>query len=190
MNLENWAAVATVLGNFTLVITLLFIGFQIRQAERNQRALMQQGRADRIGQQSMEAASGELAHVFNTGMFQPQTLTREEFGQFLLIGRAIFVSAEDSYLQHKEGMLDAAAFHSQVTGQRRMMSMWPGARALWRVVASQYGEPFRQHMNEIVDAATHQPAPDLFAAWQDVVRADIEPAEPPSGTIASHPSTS
>src|SRR5262245_24048532 len=101
MNLANWVAVATLLGNVTLVITLVFVGLQVRQAERNQRAHMQQGRADRVGQQAMQVASdGELARVFNTGMFEPQKLTREEFGQFLLVGRAIFVSAEDSFLQN------------------------------------------------------------------------------------------
>ena len=72
MSLETLVAVATLVGNITLVITLLFLGLQVRQAERNQRALMQQGRADRIGQQAIEVASDrELAHVFNKGMFEP-----------------------------------------------------------------------------------------------------------------------
>src|SRR5262249_45229726 len=177
MGLADWVAVATLLGNVTLVVTLLFVGLQIRQAERNQRALMQQSRADRVALQAMDVAkSSEFARVFNTGMFQPQTLTREEFGQFLLVGRAIFVSAEDSFLQNKRGMLDAAAFDSHITGVRRMMSMWPGIRALWRIMALQYAEDFRQHMTEIVDAAVHQPAPDLFAVWQDQVRKDLGPA--------------
>lgn len=182
MGLDTWVAMATLAGNATLVITLLFVGLQVRQAERNQRALMQQGRADRIGQQSIEVASSrELAHVFNTGMFEPQKLTREEFAQYLLLGRAIFVSAEDSFLQHKEGMLDATAWHSQTTGQRRMMTMWPGARALWRVLATQYGEEFRQHMDEVVQAAARQPAPDLFTEWQALVQSEIGTAPPAHG---------
>jgi hypothetical protein len=182
MSIENWVAAATLLGNFTLVITLLFVGLQVRQAERNQRALMQQGRADRIGFQALDvAANGELGRVFNTGMFQPQKLSREEFGQFLLIGRAIFVSAEDSFLQNKQGMLDAIAYDSHVTGVRRMMSMWPGLRALWSVMASHYGEDFRRDMTLIAEAASHQPAPDLFAAWQELVRIDQGLIEPRPG---------
>ncbi len=182
MSLEHWVAAATLLGNVTLVVTLLFVGLQVRQAERNQRALMQQGRADRIGFQALDvAANGELGRVFDRGMFQPQNLTREEFGQFLLIGRAIFVSAEDSFLQNEQGMLGAVAFDSHITGVRRMMSMWPGLRALWRVMASQYGEDFRRHMTEITEAASHQPAPDLFAAWQELVRTDLGRIEPQSG---------
>ena len=188
MSLDIWVAIATLASNVTLVITLLFVGLQVRQAERNQRALMQQGRADRIGQQSLEVASSrELAYVFNTGMFEPQKLTREEFAQYLLIGRAIFVSAEDSFLQHKEGMLDPTAFRSQTTGQRRMMTMWPGARALWRVLATQYGEEFRQHMEEVVQAAARQPAPDLFTEWQTLVRSEIETTAPPSAAPQTAP---
>lgn len=180
MSLETLVAVATLVGNITLVITLLFVGLQVRQAERNQRALMQQGRADRIGQQAIEVASDrELAHVFSKGMFEPDKLTREEFERYLLIGRAIFVSAEDSFLQHKEGMLDATAFQSQITGQRQMMAMWPGARAFWRVMATQYGDAFRQHMDEIVRVAAQQPAPDLYAAWQAQVRNEIGSAQSP-----------
>ena len=183
MSLEHWVAAATLLGNVTLVITLLFVGLQVRQAERNQRALMQQGRADRIGFQALDVATNsELGRVFDTGMFQPHKLTREEFGQFLLIGRAIFVSAEDSFLQNEQGMLGAVAFGSHITGVRRMMSMWPGLRALWRVMASQYGEDFRRHMTEITEAASHQPAPDLFAAWRELVRTDLAHTEPQLGT--------
>jgi hypothetical protein len=178
MSLENWVAGATLVGNLALVITLVFVGLQVRLAERNQRALMQQGRADRVGAQALDvAASAELGRVFNTGMFQPEKLTREEFGRYLLIGRAIFVSAEDSFIQNRQGMLDPVAFASHITGVRRMMSMWPGLRALWRVMASQYGEDFRRDMSEIAEAASHQPAPDLFAAWQDFVRTDLKRAE-------------
>ena len=185
MDLDIWVAVATLVGNVTLVLTLLFVGLQVRQAERNQRALMQQGRADRIGQQAIDVAADRgLARVFTTGMFEPEKLTRKEFEQYLLIGRAIFVSAEDSFLQHKEGMLDATAFRSQTTGQRRMMAMWPGARALWRVMATQYGDEFRQHMDEVVQAAEHQPAPDLYAAWQTQVHTELGVAAKPSPAAA------
>ena len=174
MSLDQWVAVGTLAGNFALVVTLIFVGLQVRQAERNQRAIMQQGRADRISAQTFEvAAHPELARIFNKGMFEPQKLTCEEFDVFLLIGRGLFVSAEDSFLQHKAGMLNKAAHNTQIAGMRRMMAMWPGGRALWPVMSAQYGDDFCKHMDEMVKEAEHKPAPDLFAEWQKLVKADI-----------------
>ena len=49
-------------------------------------------------------------------------------------------------------------------------------------MASQYGDDFRLHMTEIAEAASHLPAPDLYAEWQELVRTDLERVEPQSGT--------
>jgi hypothetical protein len=112
-------------------------------------------------------------------MFRPQELTREQFERYLLIARGIFISNEDSLLQHKAGMLDEAAHATQTAGLRRMLTMWPGLRALWRLMSAQYGADFRRHMDEIVMETRHQSAPDLFADWQALVREELGASAPP-----------
>jgi hypothetical protein len=47
-----------------VIASLLYLAQQVRQAERVQRATMQQGRADRTSQASLATANPELARVF------------------------------------------------------------------------------------------------------------------------------
>ena len=47
MNLSDLASIAGDISAIALVITLVFLNLQVRQSEKNQRALIQQGRASR-----------------------------------------------------------------------------------------------------------------------------------------------
>jgi hypothetical protein len=66
---------------------------------------MQQGRADRVAQSSLMAADPGLARIFQKGAAADTDFTPEEFMQWTMICRALFISGEDSFLQHKAGLL-------------------------------------------------------------------------------------
>src|SRR4030088_868430 len=63
-------------------------------------------------------------------------LTREEFTQWMMVCRALFLSGED--LQYKAGLLDRRAFDSYVAGARFWMAS-AGMRAAWKLSAGQFG---------------------------------------------------
>lgn len=75
MSLEQIFYVSQSIAAVAVIASLLYLAQQVRQAERVQRATMQQGRAG-----------------------------------------ALFLSGEDSFLQHEAGMLSDAAFNSYVAG--------------------------------------------------------------------------
>jgi hypothetical protein len=76
--------------SLAVVGSLIYLGLQVRSAERSQRAMMQQGRADRASHGAMAIANPELARVFQKGAAGDPTLTREEFTQWMMICRALF----------------------------------------------------------------------------------------------------
>jgi hypothetical protein len=47
MSLADLALIASLLSSAAVLVSLLFLGVQIRQSNRNQRSLMQQGRSSR-----------------------------------------------------------------------------------------------------------------------------------------------
>ena len=116
MSLEHIFYVSQSIAAVAVIASLLYLAQQVRQAERVQRATMQQGRADRTSQASLAVASSELARVLQKGMAGDTELTREEFTQWMWMCRALFLSGEDSFLQHEAGMLSDAAFDSYVAG--------------------------------------------------------------------------
>ena len=99
MTLADIATVANIVSSVALTISLVYVALQVRQAEKNQRGLMQQGRANRLTMDLMHIAEPHMASVWIKGLHAPETLAGEELERYLLICRATFISGEDSFLQ-------------------------------------------------------------------------------------------
>ena len=90
----------------------------------------------------------------------------------MLLCRAVFISAEDSFLQHKSGLLDEAAFKSFMAGAGGMMGGAPVLRAAWRISREQYGGEFAAFMSKTVEAVAGGATSDSFARWSAALKAD------------------
>jgi hypothetical protein len=171
MNLSDAAAVAGIFSSAAVAVSLVYLALQVRQAERNQRGLMQQGRADRVSEYSMRlAADPTLVALVTKGHWTPEQLTLEEFEQYMNYCRASFLSGEDSFLQHRTGLLDDAAFHSFAEGGRTAL-LRPGYRAAWRMSSRAYGPEYADFMDGMVKAASSSTATRTgrFEEWRRAV---------------------
>jgi len=171
MTLEQVFFVSQSIAAAAVVASILYLAREVRQSERVQRATMQQGRADRASNASLTIASAELARIWQKALSPQPDLNREEFAQWALICRAAFLSGEDSYLQHKAGLLDEAAWSSYVAGVRFYMAS-PGMRAMWKVSSKQFGADFRDFGDSILaNVAIGCPA-DSYVAWQEQLKSE------------------
>jgi hypothetical protein len=102
------------------------------------------------------------------------TLKREEFGQWMWLCRALFLSGEDSFLQHEAGMLSDAAFESYVAGVTFYFSM-PGMRAAWKLWEGQFGADFRAFGNSMLARTSISQNSDAYSEWQRLVNSEIGP---------------
>jgi hypothetical protein len=173
MTLSEIVSIASIVGSAAVALSLVYVALQVRQAEKNQRGLMQQGRADRAFDGSFRVADPAIASVYDKGSYAPEDLSVAELGQFLMICRAMFLSGEDSVLQYKMGLMDAAAFSSFAAGVRGMMAAQPGMRAAWRASSHHYGADFSAFMDEIIRSAPRAPGLDRLAQWKLLARAEM-----------------
>jgi hypothetical protein len=171
MSLEQIFYLSQSVASVAVIGTLIYLGLQVRAAERSQRALMQQGRADRASHGALALADPQLARVFQKGAAGDAGLTREEFTQWMMICRALFLSGEDSFLQHKAGQLDQRAFDSYVAGVHFYMAS-PGIRAAWKVSAGQFGTDFREFVNSTLMRTPVAPTADAYSVWQNLLQAE------------------
>jgi hypothetical protein len=172
MSLEQISYLSQIIASVAVVGSLLYLAQQVRQAERNQRAMIQQGRADRTSAAALLVASPELATVFRKGV-NGEPLTREEFNQFLMLARGMLLSGEDSYLQHKVGLLDERAFDSWLASARVFMAA-PGLRAMWRLTSHHYSREFREFSEKNIVNQPIATGADAYAAWQQQVQAELK----------------
>ncbi len=173
MSLEQIFYLSQSVASVAVIGTLIYLGLQVRAAERSQRAIMQQGRADRAAHGALALADPELARVFRKGAAGDAGLTREEFTQWMMICRALFLSGEDSFLQHKAGQLDQRAFDSYVTGVHFYMGS-AGMRAAWRVCAGQFGKDFRDFVNSALAQTSVVRGADAYSEWQNLVQSELK----------------
>jgi hypothetical protein len=136
---------------------------------------MQQGRADRVSNNSLRMAEPELSNIFRRGRAGDEGLDPGELHQFAMLCRCGFVSGEDSFLQHLSGQLEDAAYHSYVAGVRSLLAA-PGLRAMWRMTSQDYGDQYREFMDEILVETRAAPESNRLARWVETVRAEKEAA--------------
>ncbi len=172
MGLTEIATIASIVSSAAVALSLVYVAMQVRQAERNQRGLMQQGRADRVGAANIQLATSELASVWIKGMQAPETLASEELERFIILCRAAFISGEDSFLQHKAGLLDEAAFRSYAAGVRGQLSGSRGMRVAWRMLSGQFGLEFVAFVDSALSQATHEVPSDRLARWRQLLEED------------------
>jgi hypothetical protein len=172
MTLEQLFYISQSVAAVAVVASILYLAREVRQSERVQRATMQQARADRASKASLTMASQELVRVWQKAQSPKPSLTEEEFSQLMLVCRAAFLSGEDSYLQHRAGLLDEVAWRSYVAGVEFYMAS-PGMRAMWKVSSKQFGVDFRSFVDGVMERIPVSCPADSYGAWQEQLRSEL-----------------
>jgi hypothetical protein len=156
MSLADLASLAS---SVAVLVSLLFLGLQIRQSNRNQRSLMQQGRSTRNVDLLSRLSDPRLSDIW-VRVSAGETLADAEY--FMLYGytASVFWSYEDCFFQFRSGMLDAKSWASDVATLKRLLSN-PAYRAVWRAVRSALGDEYRSFLDGLAVEAKHNPPANL-----------------------------
>jgi hypothetical protein len=181
MTLSDVASIAAIFSSIAVAVSLVYVALQVRQAEKNQRAVIQQGRANRVSDAALALSEPGTAAIMGKGAREPEAFTAEELERFLTICRAAFISAEDSFLQHRAGLLDEVSFKSFAVGAKGQFAASAGLRAAWRMLSSQFDPAFADFMDRQLAEAPRQQAQDRLTTWALHLKADhAEPLAAPS----------
>lgn len=113
LTLSEMANIAEVIGAVAVVLSLLYVGYQVRENTSEIRATNRQqllGRAHTATQNM--AASPELAAVL-TKAFGGAALSPVEETQFGYVVRGLLYDIQEAYLLHREGRLDEQYWHTR-----------------------------------------------------------------------------
>jgi hypothetical protein len=170
MSLSDLASLGSFVSGVAVLVSLVYLALQVRQAERNQRGLMQQGRTERVSDYTLRLAEPGLAEVYWRGVRKPEDLSIAELDRFVSICRAGFLSAEESVLQHKAGLLDETSYSAFLAGWSFVAAM-PGICAAWRMTSHLYGSDFSTLMDGLTREARPIPSDEeLLGRWKTVVQ--------------------
>jgi len=140
MSLSDLASLGSLISGFAVLISLLFLYFQLRQmnaqvlqSEKNQRALINQGAIHRSSEVVMWLADHSALLARNAA--GEHEFTADEILQLTLAQRVSFVASQDVYVQHKAGLALAA----------------PGNRAIWKMARASYAPEWAAFIDKLIE---------------------------------------
>jgi hypothetical protein len=179
MSLSDLASLGSFVSGVAVLVSVVFLYFQLRQvnaqikqAERNQQAAIQQERSARVSDVLMRIADPSIADAISKGMAGRQDMTRTEFTQFRVYSQARFTISEDTFLQHKNGLLGKEAF---ATFSRTFGGAFhsAGMRVQWKWLKGSYDPEFVAFTDRLIAETPRAEMVDEFARWNAEVAREL-----------------
>ena len=165
MSLSDLASIGTLISGVAVLASLIYLSMQIRQNTRHSQALIQQGRAARIADTALRIAELRADAGLNDCFEGAPDASAKDISRFLNVARAVFISAEDSFLQGEEGLLSRSAFESYAASLRAGMGS-PGLAAAWLMTREGYEPRFRLFIDAMGGGFGASADRRSTAAWQ------------------------
>jgi hypothetical protein len=177
MSLSDLAALGSFISGFAVLVSLVFLYFQlrqvnqqVRQTEKNQQAAIRQERTRRSVEIQLSGIEPSLSEVWHKARLGSEDLSVAGFAQFGFYWRASFLGWEDTFYQHLDGFITDAAFSSFNAFVRIGMRNL-GVRAQWRISRNIYGAEFGTWIDKLV-AESPILESDPMKNWRDALAAE------------------
>ena len=172
MSLTDLASLGSFVSAVAVLISLIYLSLQVKQAERNQQASIRATRVTRIVDIHMRLSDPELADAVIKASEGAKDVTDQQIRQFTFYCGARFHNAEDAFNQFREGLLNQVAFDSMVGGLRASLSE-PGMRAFYRRQRARFGRDFDEFVDKLLAETALVPPDDSVAQWRADVAAEL-----------------
>jgi hypothetical protein len=149
MTLSDIANIGDFLSAIAVMISLIYLALQVRQAEKSQRSIANQGVATRSTEIVRWSAEPHISALRTRVIAGETNFTAQEIMQLSFILRVSLLAVQDSYLQHSTGLTDDITFNSAVGGVRPMLAL-PVYRALWLRTRSYYSAETQTYIDELI----------------------------------------
>lgn len=156
MSLTELAAMGNFASGVAVFVSFIFLALQLRQANRNQRSLMQHGRSARTREVFMRFADPGVTSLVIRAFEADPGLSDAEYFAFYSLAGAIFVTYEDSFRQFQAGMLDLESWESDKRTLEWLLAV-PAYRAAWRAMRDSIGRDYREFLDSLMQNTRVQP---------------------------------
>ncbi|WP_265529670.1 hypothetical protein [Sphingomicrobium marinum] len=150
--LKQWAQIAEVISAVAIVLSLIFVGLQLRSnAQATQYASANATNASISSWYSRIANNEQASSIFWSALSSPDSLTPAEWYQFVLNMHALMLNLQNSYYLNAEGTLDTEIQNSLaviVAGVRDQ----PGFARYWEQRKSIFYPEFQAYIDAIMDS--------------------------------------
>src|SRR5215831_16160456 len=182
MSLSDLASLGSFVSGLAVLVSLIFLYFQlrqmnaqVRQTEKNQQALIKQGRTERLTSANANlAASPSYWEAYMRVATCADDLTPVDCFQVSSSMIASFQNADDAFSQYRRGLLDKQDFDGALAALRRGLRLLVN-RFAWKRHREGFEGEFVDFIDKIIADAPVEDALEpgrLLAEWRAGVSAE------------------
>jgi hypothetical protein len=158
MGWDAVSAISSTIASIAVVLTVVYLAFQIRQSTRATYSQTYQFATQALGEMAaIVGNSKETARIFTVGMAMPEKLDENEFNQFAYLGISLFRRYENVFFQYQSGMIDEDFW----IGHRDNL-LWffhrPGTQQWWKDRRLAFSKRFREFLETTSPAEITSPS--------------------------------
>jgi len=161
MTLEQWSAIGQVVAALGVIVSLVFVGFQIRDSARAVRSATSQAVHENFGHLYAQLAQNPAAlDTFLRGCIDAEALPTTEREQFTCFAMAVLSFYQNAFDQWRIGHLRTDLW----TGWETLLVNFlhtPGGAAFWNDRGYVFGTAFQARVREITKRP-HEPRATTF----------------------------
>lgn len=167
MDLERLANIGEFLGGLGVIVSLLYLAFQLRGNSRGLRAESYGRSLERVARlQERLSEDAAFARMHNRGLTEPEKLSVEERLHFTWACFEMFGAFEYMHYQHQHGDLPEEIWQRWRETLKFWMS-YPGVRRWWHGKPT----PFSSGFSALVETCAREGyAPEHPGAWEQWLR--------------------
>ena len=157
MTLEQWALVAQIISAVAVIASLIFVGFQLKQATAAIRASSSQAHAA-LYTELVDSIidNADFARLWSIGLSDPHALREEDWVRFVAYASALFRLYESSRVQWLNGRLDNEHWHT-IERQAADFGHLPGLQLAWQLRGHWFSPEFQEWFDTIKPTDTPRP---------------------------------
>jgi hypothetical protein len=162
--LSDLASVGSLVSGVAVVVSLVFLALQIRQANANQKSLMQQGRSARTVDMLMKMSDPVLSETIIGAWRGDASGEPARIFAFYAFACACFWNYEDSFLQFRAKKLEASGWATDELTLRSLLRN-PAYRAVWRMARNGMNADYRSYLDRLMQEIKAAEPRDVAQTW-------------------------
>ena len=147
MNIESMANYADVIGGAAVIVSLIYVGIQIRRNAKSSQSQANQSAHESLASVSLEVSKNpEFSNFVRRGMIAFDELSEDEQFQFVLFMTSTFRRYENIFYQYKRGFLEEGLWGGYEQSIL-LMHYSSGGQAFWNLRRLHFSELFRSYLD-------------------------------------------
>ncbi len=171
MTLEQISYLSQSIAAVAVIASLVFVGVQIRQSEKTQRAVMHDNRLRQIRETSLHLASPGVTDGFIKGSRGDSDISQTEWTQYFFAIIVQDITRDEQYRQFREGLISnerRRQTHSTIVASMTT----PGCRALYPINRSLFSAEYQALLDGLAKKIAPLDPTYRFEAWKSLAAAE------------------